>query len=198
MSLMLTANTQLVAAVLRGAEGGEESSVLGAIAATRSLVVVVDDILHSLVHRARAEGHTWAEVGEVLHVSRQAAFQRFGGSGPVRAAEVTVTAPLPHAADRALAVLDDFATERWKDLYDRFSARMRAAVPEEVSRSARARIEQNWGEFLGFGAPVVTVRDGLTFVDVPISLERGELNGRVAFNADGEVAGLLASPSDDT
>jgi len=196
MSLLLTTNAQLVAAVLRGDDDGDDSTVFGAIAATRSLVALVDDILHSLVQQARAEGHTWAEVGEVLHVSRQAAFQRFGGSASVSPPDGTVTAPLPQAAEKALAVLGDFVAERWEELYARFSARMRVAVPEAVSRSAHERIEQGWGEFLEFGTPDVKVRDGLTVVDVPIALERGDLNGRVAFNADGEVAGLLASPPD--
>ena len=45
--------------------------------------LIVEDTLHAPVEQARAAGHTWAEIGEMLHVSRQAAFQRFGGSrGP--------------------------------------------------------------------------------------------------------------------
>lgn len=203
MSLLLTTNAELVAAVLRGGpgdaddRGGDSASVIGAIAATRGLVLIVDDILHSLVHQARAEGHTWAEVGDVLHVSRQAAFQRFGGSSSMAGVGHAEISPAPDASDQALAVLGDFVAKRWDRLQVRFSAKMRVAVPEEVSRTARARIEQGWGTFLEFGTPVVTVRDGLTVVDVPMAFEQGDLSGRVAFNVDGEVAGLLAVPPDD-
>jgi len=41
-----------------------------------TLDMLVNDTLHALVRRARNEGHTWAEIGQVLNVSRQAAFQK--------------------------------------------------------------------------------------------------------------------------
>jgi hypothetical protein len=34
--------------------------------------------LHDAVRAARDDGATWADIGDVLGVSRQAAFQRFG------------------------------------------------------------------------------------------------------------------------
>ena len=34
--------------------------------------------LEDAVAQARAAGHSWAEVGKALNVSRQAAFKRFG------------------------------------------------------------------------------------------------------------------------
>ena len=40
--------------------------------------MLVDDAIRVLVGQARAEGRTWAAIGEVLHVTRQAAFERFG------------------------------------------------------------------------------------------------------------------------
>lgn len=43
---------------------------MAAIAATRGLGVIVEDALHALVQQARAEGRTWAESGELLHVRR--------------------------------------------------------------------------------------------------------------------------------
>jgi hypothetical protein len=39
--------------------------------------------LQASVTQARVAGHTWQDVGELLGVTRQAAFQRFGrGAGP--------------------------------------------------------------------------------------------------------------------
>ena len=77
MAMMLATNVQLVADVLRADEDAQ-AQVMRAIAATRSLSMIVEDSLHALVDQARAGGHTWAEIGDVLRVSRQAAFQRFG------------------------------------------------------------------------------------------------------------------------
>jgi hypothetical protein len=193
MGLTLTTNAELVASVLRDAEGDDVdvSSVMAAIAATRSLAVIVDDLLYALVRQARAEGRTWAEVGDVLHVSRQAAFQRFGGTASLGDVEGGTMTPLAGASDKALELLGAFVTERWEVLHAAFSSRMREAVSVELSKTVHSRMERNYGAFLEFGVPVVVVRGGLTVVDVPIALERGDLKGRVAFNVDGEVSGLL-------
>jgi hypothetical protein len=46
----------------------------------RSLTRIVEDGMRQAVQRARQAGHTWAEIGELLGTTRQAAFQRFGHS----------------------------------------------------------------------------------------------------------------------
>ncbi|MFI6865836.1 hypothetical protein [Nocardia sp. NPDC050406] len=81
LAKLLSANAELVAEVLHPADGKPATSVMAALRAARSLDGVVDDVLRTLVQQARAEGHTWAEVGELFGTSRQAAFQRFGGGG---------------------------------------------------------------------------------------------------------------------
>jgi hypothetical protein len=48
------------------------------ITAIRSLARVVEDGLREAVQAARRAGHTWAEIGDLLGTTRQAAFQRFG------------------------------------------------------------------------------------------------------------------------
>src|SRR5579884_2389848 len=80
MATLLLTNVELVAGVLRAGDDGSGGHVMRAIAATRSLDMIVEDTLRALVEQARSAGHTWAEIGELLHVSRQAAFQRFGGA----------------------------------------------------------------------------------------------------------------------
>jgi hypothetical protein len=55
-----------------------EKQPLEALAGTRALGAAVEDVLHVLVREARAEGHTWQAIGDALHTTRQAAFQRFG------------------------------------------------------------------------------------------------------------------------
>lgn len=79
LAKLLSANAELVAEVLHPADGKPATSVMAALRAARSLDSVVDDVLRALVQQARAEGHTWAEVGELFGTSRQAAYQRFGG-----------------------------------------------------------------------------------------------------------------------
>ncbi len=56
--------------------------------AAEGLRQTLDGWLPSLAEAARAEeGQSWATIGSALHISRQAAQQRFGGPGRKRAAE---------------------------------------------------------------------------------------------------------------
>jgi hypothetical protein len=70
-----------------GAGQGWESSTgasspapagLAAVQVASELAAVSAAALRLSVEQARAAGHTWQELGDVLGVSRQAAFQRFG------------------------------------------------------------------------------------------------------------------------
>ena len=56
--------------------------------AADGLRATLDDWLPSLAEAARAEeGQSWATIGSALHISRQAAQQRFGGPRRKHAAE---------------------------------------------------------------------------------------------------------------
>lgn len=187
---MLLTNAELVASVLRDAGSKHEDSVVGAIAATRSLGLIVDDLLHALVQRARAEGHTWAEIGDLLHCTRQAAFQRFGGALPAETAAES-TRPIPRAAEKAVEVIDLVQTERWEDLMAQLADDLRERASEQMLKMQRARAKQRFGGFVEMGTPVVVdARHGYTVVDVPLILEHGTLTGHVTFSAEGQVAAL--------
>lgn len=192
MAMMLTTNVQLVAEVLR-ADGHPAGQVVRAIAATRSLETIVDDTLRALVEQARAAGHTWAEIGEVLHVSRQAAFQRFGGGGRPSAEEGS-RVPVQNAVERAVPVLEAFLDSRWDDARAAFDERMLQACSVELLADVRDRVRDQAGEVQALGTPAVSVRDGYTIVDIPVALTRAEGIGRVVLNADREVAGFFIRP----
>lgn len=191
MGLILTTNAEMVSRVLRGESGAEGPEVLAAVAATRSLDLIVDDILHALVRQARAEGHTWAEVGDLLHVTRQAAFQRFGGAPADKADGEESMRPLAGAEPRAVEALGHWVNERWGDVRADFDERMTQACSVGMLESGRARIEEALGRFLQLGTPAVTVRGAHTVVDVPMAFDRGDLKGRVVFSVDGQIAGFF-------
>lgn len=198
MALLLTTNAQVVADVLRGDEHAP-GQVMRAIAATRSLDAIVEDTLHALVDQARVAGHTWAEIGAVLRVSRQAAFERFGG-GPraTRAdAENAGRTPLEGAIEHAVPVLEAFLEGRFDEVRSRFAPRMRDAVSAELLADVREKVRGRAGEVQGLGTPVVCVRDGFTVVDIPIALERADGVGRVVLDADREVAGFFVRPREE-
>ncbi len=194
MAMMLATNVQLVADVLQADEqaGGQ---VMRAIAATRSLDMIVEDTLRALVDQARASGHTWAEIGDVLHVSRQAAFQRFGGGRP-DPEEGGIAAPVEGAVEQAVPVLQAFIDGRFEDARSTFGERMLKAVSVELLADVREKVRLEAGEVQALGPPAVSVRDGYTVVDIPVSLERADGVGRVVLDADRQVAGFFVRPAE--
>jgi hypothetical protein len=193
MAMMLSTNVEFVGDVLR-ADGHPSGQLLRAIAATRSLETIVDDTLRALVEQARAAGHTWAEIGEILHVSRQAAFQRFGGGRRPAAGEDAVEVPVQDAVEHAVPVLQAFLDGRWDDARSTFDERMLQACSVELLADVREKVRREAGEVQTLGTPAVSVRDGYTLVDIPVALERADGFGRVVLNADRQVAGFFIRP----
>ncbi len=60
-----------------------QPTILMGVAAAVKLSELAHETLVELVVQARRMGYTWQQIGDVLGVTRQAAFQRFGQSeGP--------------------------------------------------------------------------------------------------------------------
>lgn len=195
MATLLLTNVQLVGDVLRADGQDAPGQVMRAIAATRSLDMIVEDTLRTLVQQARAVGHTWAEVGELLHVSRQAAFQRFGGGqGPI--VEEGLAVAVEGAADAAAGVLQAFLDGRFDDARATFGPRMLEACSVELLADVRERVRQYGGEVQALGTPTISVRDGYTGVDIPVALERADGVGRVVLDADRQVMGFFVRPAE--
>ena len=193
--MMLATNGLLVADVLR-ADEHSPGQVMRAIAATRSLDMIVEDTMRALVEQARAAGHTWAEIGDVLHVSRQAAFQRFGGGQRPALKEGAMAAPVEGAVEHAVAVLQAFLDGRFDDARSTFGERMLRACSVELLADVREKVRREAGEVQAVGTPVVLVRDGYTVVEIPVALEHAEGVGRVVLDADGQVAGFFVRPTE--
>lgn len=86
-----------------------------ALAGASHLVDSAERALHQLVAEAREAGMSWAAIGEILGISRQAAQKRFAGHVPAK-----VTRDLPSvpdwALDRALTLFDAAASGRFEEL----------------------------------------------------------------------------------
>lgn len=192
LSSVLVENVELVSSGLRSLTAQEGPPALVSLAAARSLGVLVDDAVAVLVRRARADGCTWATIGEVLHVTRQAAFQRFGGDGEDDEGLASVTAgALPDAAERARRVIEDFLAGRWEQMRTGFDPRMLEGCSAELLESVRSRLADELGSLARMRRPVVAVRDRYTVVDVPLVFQGGVRKARVALDGQGRVAGFF-------
>lgn len=178
---------------------------LDAIATARDDLSRAEQALHDSVRRARVEGCTWQEVADVLGVTRQAAFKRFGHPTDPETGAVMETVP---PLDLASLVRDVVA-----DLGAGDFGRLRSRMTQACSRQLTAGlVAQVWSDVLGsYGDPVSALAvtchapTGGRLGDGPVvgpavgrvelRHEHGELLLKVQVNRNGRITGLVIRPS---
>ena len=161
------------------------------VTVVRSLARVVEEGLREAVQNARQAGHTWAEIGELLGTTRQAAFQRFGRPLDPRTGAPMSDTILPGAAERAAGLLADVSEQRWEQVTGGFNQRMAEALDARGLAAAWAQVVGTAGEYQSMGEPVAHQAGDYTVVDVPLRFEAAEMTGQVTYDRDGQVAGLF-------
>jgi hypothetical protein len=172
----------------------ESASPLAAIAFIQGVATETGEGMQAAVQRAREAGRTWAEVGEVLGISRQAAFQRFGKPADPRTGRPMASSMLPGAAERGAALVADLMAGRWAQVCRDFDARVAQQRDAEGMAAGWARLTGMIGLLEQVGEPVAYQAGDLTLVDIPLSFEAAELTARIAYDRDGKVAGLHFLP----
>jgi hypothetical protein len=155
---------------------------------------VAEQVLKLCVQQSRDAGHTWQEIGDLLGVTRQAAFQRFGKPIDPRTGEpMDKTVRTAGAAERAVTIVTEVLDGRMDEARKSFNAEVLAAFTDEVHGSALATVAGLVGVYEGFGAgePFVRRVGDYDVVDIPLRYEAGDMKARVAFDADQKVAGLF-------
>jgi hypothetical protein len=170
-------------------------SPLAAVTSAKDLARTVDEALHATVARARAAGHTWQEIGEVLGTTRQAAFQRFGRPVDPRTGVAMARSIRADATERGVALLVDLVGGRYAEVRRDFDEKMVAGVPDDDAVAALwAQLAGSVGDYERMGEPFTHQLGDFTAVDVQLEFEAGALIARIAFAPDGKVAGLRFLP----
>ncbi len=166
-----------------------------AVVAARDLSAAAATALQAAVDRARAAGHSWKEIGDVLETTRQAAFQRFGRPVDPRTGAPMSREARPGAADKAIAIFTAIAAGRWEDARQELTDRMRADLSADRLAAGWAHTIAMIGSFERMGEPLVFPLGENTVVDIPLHFEAGDRTGHVALDSDGNVAGLFIRPA---
>lgn len=172
----------------------ESASPLDAIAFIQGAASELAEGMQSAVQRARGAGQTWAEVGQVLGISRQAAFQRFGRPADPVTGQSTALPLLSGAAERGAALLADLAAGRWAEVSRDFNERVAQKLDADRVAALWARLTALLGRLEQTGAPLAYQVGDHTLVDVALSFEAAERTARVSYDRDGKVAGLHFLP----
>lgn len=158
--------------------------------AARELVGIAQEALQVAVDQARRAGHTWQEIGDILHTTRQAAFQRFGRPVDPRTGEPMSNKLLPGAADKAVELMTELSQNRWEAVRRDFDPTMAAQLDADRVAAAWAQVTGMVGRYEGMGDPFARQLGDYTVVDVPLEFEAGQMTGRVSYTQTGQVAGL--------
>jgi hypothetical protein len=169
----------------------DRRTALGLVARSAALRSELDGVLAVLVTRARQTGATWQNVGDVLGISRQAAFQRFGRPIDPRTGELMNTIPVSGAAELATTVFDDMAGGKWQTVVERFDERMKEGLSADELAAAWAQTIGTVGAFEGADGPTARRTADVTVVDVPLRFEAADMTGRLALRDDLSIAGLF-------
>ncbi|TEA08032.1 DUF3887 domain-containing protein [Mycobacteroides salmoniphilum] len=175
----------LAAPVLRG-----ENDPLQLVREAHKVQELAEALIGAAVQQAREAGRTWQEIGEVLRVSRQAAFQRYGKPIDPRTGQVVTISPLPEAGELAKMVIDDLAHSRWADVSARFDAIMSERLTDEGLAEAWAHIVGLAGTYESHGDTDAVRIGDVTTTNTPLSFEAGEFVARITFRDDRTLAGL--------
>jgi hypothetical protein len=186
---LLSAAAQLAAELARPG-----ASSVKAVGAARELAAAANAALQAAVDQARADGHSWKEIGDALSTTRQAAFQRCGRPADPRTGTPMTRAVLPGAAERAAAIFADMARGRWEEARRDFGQHMRERLDADRLASGWAHTASLIGAFERMGEPSARPFGGHTIVDVPLYFEAGDATGRVTFDGDAAVTGLFIRP----
>ncbi len=188
---------QVRAAARRLLAGASEGAgpPLAAVAAARELAAASDAALQQAVDQARAAGHSWREVGDVLGTTRQAAFQRFGRPVDPRTGLAMSRSTPPDAADRAVAIFGWHDEGRWAEIIEQLDETMRGLHSPELLALGWAKLASRYGRLERIGAPFARPGSEDAVIVVPLFFEAGEARGMVRFGADGKVAGMAIRPA---
>jgi hypothetical protein len=185
-----------VGAILASPVLKRDADPLELLRASIAVQAQVASLVSAAVEQARDAGCTWLEIGDILGISRQAAFQRFGKPVDPRTGEAMNTTPMPEAVTLAETVVDDFAQAKWGQIIARFDATMSAAVSDETLAVAWAQIIGSAGSYERRGEVEALRAGDLTITNTPMAFEAGDFTARITFRDDQSIAGLYIVPSE--
>lgn len=162
-----------------------------ALRAAADLEALAEKLLRETVAETRRHGATWNDVGAALGISRQAAFQRFGAASERPATVEPSKAVALDPVGSAEALFACWAARDWSAVRERFAPSMLEAVAVQALEKVWNQVHDAVGAYRAPGEAGVRRNGVLRIVDLALLFDDGEMAGRVAFDRDGKVSGML-------
>lgn len=194
LARLLAEASQAMTAMAHMPTDPQPDADLNLVARAKELTVVIQAILQRSVDQARAVGATWEQVGGVLRISRQAAFQRFGHPAPVQPAGTPGNVPLPDAAERVARIIALLIDRQWEQVHEELSDEMSTRVDVPQLAMGWEHTVAMIGQIERVGDPFAQAIRGHTVVDTALYFEAGERLCRIVLDSSGVVVGLFLRP----
>ncbi|ROS23035.1 hypothetical protein [Cellulomonas sp. PhB150] len=176
----------------------------------RAAHAALDDARRQLalaVQEARTQGRTWAQIGEELDMTKQAAFKRFGRPVDPQTGEALARRSAAGVAELTEQVCALIAAADYDRLMPLLHPRTAEELPADLIAETWRAVVAEVGAWQRCTGTRVELPDG-TVVDpddevsgvvvgaTTLECEAGSIVGRVAVSADSQVVGLLLVPTD--
>lgn len=169
--------------------------------------------LEQAVAAERAIGKSWADIGTRLGVTRQAAFKRFGKVTDILTGETMTARNTAHLTDLAEKFFTYVANGEEELTMGMIHPTVRTELPWQTISETWNRCLTEFGALEGFSDTFVTYPGGLSPIEThsptgdgkllgisvvatTLTQEAGELMGRVAFDQDDAIVGILYLPAE--
>ncbi|MEL4357261.1 MULTISPECIES: hypothetical protein [unclassified Luteococcus] len=190
-------------------QGHRQDDWLTAIGRAQEALAAAERRLAESVRRARDEGRTWQQIADVLGVTRQAAFKRFGHPTDPQTGEPLHPHPALDVAGLTAEAFRLFLDGELEQVRSRMtqvcarelSKRRIAAVHDEVlaaygerAEVAAVSVHIPTGERLSDGAVELVGGRPSAVGRVLLRFEAAELVGHAVINRAGRIAGMTVRP----
>lgn len=142
-----------------------------------------------MVRRARARDLSWQDIGNILGISRQAAFRKYGSAdeAPAPRAEASVRELLAAAE----GIWAEMGRRNWGGVRAAMTRTAAAELTEEKLANVWLDLVEEFGEFVGAEGSELTRVRGMRVVASRLSFGSTQFAGRIAYNSSRRITGLL-------
>ncbi len=174
----------------------DEEADIQRVALAAELKTLVDQTLHDSVEQARAHQVSWQQIGDVLGITRQAAFQRFRNPNDPRGSPMR-TKSHTELISHAESVYRSIAADDYDSIAGQMTFLVQRVLNEDKVMGVWSDATAVAGDLESLGESFVRPSGSSVVVETPLLFEAGDFVGRIAYNRRAKIVGMLILRPED-
>jgi hypothetical protein len=161
------------------------------------LKALTDQALRDAVEQARSHDVSWQMIGDVLGITRQAAFQRFRNPDDPRGFNAMKTQNNTTLVPGAEAVYHHLAAGDYQSVARQMTFLAQRVLNEKKVMGVWSDVIAMAGNLESLGESFVRPSGSNVVVETPLLFEAGDFVGRIAYNRRNKITGMLILRPED-